>query len=125
VNSFLVALRAKDPERLANATALHAEAESADKNKKMFKAILDKSLPDNELNDLASKLEGFQVVSQNIPKSSGRLGIILGKRRGNDMVQRTVTVRLEKAGWKVVDIGPEGVIEGFSKMPPRSKNRGR
>jgi len=125
VNSFLKALRAKDAEGLAQATALHAETESADKNKKMFKAILDKNLPDNELNDLAGKLDGFRVVSQNIPKSTGRLGVILGKQKGNDTLQRTITVRLEKSGWKVVDIGPEGVIEGFNRMPLRSKNRGK
>jgi hypothetical protein len=125
VNSFLVALRAKDPERLADATALRSKYEASEKNKKLFESILSKTLPDNELNDLASKLEGYQVINQNLPKSTGKLGVILAKRSGNDQLQRTVTVRLEKEGWKVLDVSGEGKIEGFNRMPIKGSRRAR
>jgi hypothetical protein len=109
VTTFLNALRAKDAKLLAEATAQRAKTESSAKHQKMFTAILDESLPDNELTDLASSFAGYRIVSTNQAKSSGHLGVILEKRKARsfDMTRRTITMRKEKTGWKVMDIGPE------------------
>jgi hypothetical protein len=115
VTSFLSALKAKDPERLAEATALRSQYEAAEKHKKTFKAILEKNLPDTELNDLANALDGFTIVDTNTAKSSARLGVILQKPHGNDILRRTIQVRLEAKGWKVLDIEEPRTIEGFAK----------
>jgi hypothetical protein len=118
VNTFLSALRAKDPERLSQATALRAEFEAAEKNRKQLKAIIDKSLPDSDLNDLAKGFEGFTVAGTNQPKSTGRLGVILQKSDGKDMLRRTIEVRNEAKGWKVLDIGGTARIQGYNNMRP-------
>jgi hypothetical protein len=125
VVAFLNALKAKDPARLKDATALRAPTESDTTHQKMFKAIQDQSLPDNDLSELAKALEGFQVYSKNVPKSTGRVGIILRKQQGRDQIQRTITVRLEKAGWKVLDIGAPGVIEAPIRVPGGMRGRRR
>jgi hypothetical protein len=119
VRSFLNAVKAKDPERLAQTIALHAPYEADEKRKKTFEALLNKSLPDNELSDLAKGLDGYQVADTNTPKTTGRLGVILRKIQGRDMLQRTITVRKEQAGWKVVDIGPVGTIQQFRGFPTK------
>jgi hypothetical protein len=106
VNSFLNAIRAKDLDRLAEATALHAptEAERGD-YKKIFAAILDGSLAPEDMDELAKRFEGMQIAGRNQAKSSGRLGVTIAKsgQRGS-YFNRTITVRREKAGWKVVDV---------------------
>jgi hypothetical protein len=107
VNAFLNALKAKDAEALKEATAQHAATESAPGNQKMFQNILDKSLPDDELSDLAQKLEGYSVSSMNPPKSTGRAEVIIAKTEGRVRLTRKITVRREKEGWKVEDIAGE------------------
>jgi hypothetical protein len=109
--SFLNALKAKDLDRLAEATALHAPVEAQGKNQKLFAAILDQSLSDEDLTELAKSMDGYQIVGQNTPKSSGRLGIILMKPEGTSQMIRTVTTRHEKKGWKVVDISGKRELE--------------
>ena len=84
----------------------------------MFSAILDGSLGADELDDLAAKLDGFSVSGQNLPKSSGRVGVTLTKSQKTSQLRRTITVRREKSGWKVVDIGGLGEIKF-----PRFSNR--
>lgn len=125
VNLFLNALKAKNAERLAEATALRAPTEaSGTKNQKLFAAILEQSLSEDDISDLANKLEGFQIVGQNEPKSSGKLGIILGKPGKNgESYRRVITVRHEKAGWKVVDISGQGTIEKPIVMPRMGRGR--
>ena len=81
---------------------------------------------------MAKKLEGFKVADVNTATSSRRLGITLRKAEGKKgaMLQRTITVRQEKAGWKVVDISGEGKLDapivmpnmrGFGRMPGRRR----
>lgn len=121
VTAFLNAIKAKDAVRLREATALRAEQENQGKRtEKLFKSILDESISQDELDDLAKKLDGYQIAGQNIPKSTSRLGIILQKAdaRG-DMYQRTITVRREKDGWKVCEIGNEGRINQSMGTPTR------
>jgi len=109
VTAFLNALKAKDLDSLNEAMAQHAPTEAADRNRELFKKIFDLNLPDSELDDLAKKLEGYQIVTVNPPKSTGRLDVVIQKRAENGaVVGRRVTVRHEKKGWGVVDIsGPQ------------------
>src|SRR5262249_35497091 len=70
VTAFLNALKAKDLNRLTEATALRAGTDETKKrNQEMFRRIFDGSLSESELNKLASSLEGYQI-SQIIPQTS-------------------------------------------------------
>jgi hypothetical protein len=105
VMSFLNALRAKDPERLRESTALRAATESTGAYRKAFQAILEESLAAEDFDELVKKFEGMQIVNRNEPKSSGRVEVIVGKTgQKGEIFTRKVTVRHEKAGWKVSDI---------------------
>ncbi len=82
------------------------------------------TIPDSELDDLASKLDGFQDTGMsNQVKSTGREGVTIQKPlKEGGWLQRTVTVRREKKGWGVLDItGPTK----FDKiqMPTRGRRR--
>jgi len=114
VNAFLKALRKKDAAALAEATALHAPTEASDKNRRIFEQISRQELDEEGLSQLAQRLEGFQIQSRNHPKSSNTIGITLGKRAtgSNSMLYRTIQVRKEKAGWKVLDIGGQSELDG-------------
>jgi hypothetical protein len=124
VTAFLAALKARDLDALTEATALHAQTEAKPGNQKLFTAILDGSLAKDELDELAKKLDGYKIIDQNDPKSSGRQGIILSKpeKNGAQMI-RTITTRHEKKGWKVVDISGAGKLEK-AMMPIRGMTRG-
>ncbi|MHC5542808.1 DUF4878 domain-containing protein, partial [Singulisphaera rosea] len=122
VTSFLDALKAKDLQRLAEATALRAPTEAAVKNQKMFEQIREESLSEDALADFASKLEGYQIAGENQAKSSGKLGVILSNNKDGDTYLRTVTVRKEKAGWKVLDVSGAGIIDR-PNMKGRIRNR--
>ena len=61
VLAFLHALRVKDPKALEEATALRSPTEAKPRNRDLFSAILEKSLTEEDLNELATKLEGFQI----------------------------------------------------------------
>ena len=118
VASFLNALRVKDPERLAEATALRAPTEASPAYRKVFTSILEQSLAPEELEELSKKFDGMQPVGQNDPKTTGRLGIIYGKMEKNgSQLTRTFTARHEKNGWKVVDISGQRVFEKPIAMP--------
>jgi hypothetical protein len=122
--SFLNALKAKNLDRLAEATALHAPVEATGKNQKLFQAILDQSLSDEDLAELAKSMDGYQIVGQNTAKSSGRLGIIVMKPEGTSQMTRTVTTRHEKKGWKVVDISGKRELEKPIAIPRMGGMRG-
>jgi len=115
--AFLTALKAKDLDRLADATALHAPTEAKGKNQKLFAAILDQSLADEDLEEFSKNLDGYQIVGHNDPKSTGRLGIIIAKAEGASQMIRTVETRHEKKGWKVVDISGKRELEKPIAMP--------
>ena len=108
VNSFLNALADKDLDRLAEATAKHAPVDAREKNRKLFSEILDGSLSPEDLDDLARKFEGYQMVSADPPRSTGQTVINLEKQEEDGaLFGRKVTARKEKAGWKVQDFGGE------------------
>lgn len=127
MTAFLNALQAKDADRLAEATALRAPRESGPTFRKIFTSISEQSLSPQDLDALAKAFEGMQVEGQNTAKSTARVGIIVGKtdQRG-DHVSRTITVRREQAGWKVVDISPQRVLDNPSQNQGRpGGGRGR
>ena len=107
VRAFLSALKAKDLDRLNEATALRAQVEAVAKNQPLFKKIFDLSLSESELDEIAKKLEGYQIAGENPPQSTGRVDVILQKadteHRGG-YFRRKVTVRHEKKGWGILDI---------------------
>ncbi|WP_406695796.1 hypothetical protein V5E97_32830 [Singulisphaera sp. Ch08] len=113
VKAFLDALKSKNAERLAEATARRAPTEaSGPKNQKLFQSIVEQSLTEDDLSELANKMEGFEVVGFNTPKSTGKFALILGKAGQNgESYRRTITTRHEKDGWKVLDISGVGTIE--------------
>jgi hypothetical protein len=120
VRAFLAALRKKDAAALAEATALHAPTEASDRNRRIFEQISRQELDEEGLSQLAQKLDGFEVQGQNVPKSSNQIGVTLRKRgTGNSMLTRTIQVRKEKAGWKVLDIGGQSELDG----PPMGRRR--
>jgi len=102
--AFLAALRAKDPDRLAQTTALRAPTEASVKYQKVFASILEQSLAPEDIEELASKFDGMTIIGHNQPKSDHRFDVIVGGTKGTSQYHRTITCRLEKAGWKVVDI---------------------
>ena len=107
VRAFLNALRDKDRDRLSEATALRAQTEaSTEKMKELFGKVVDMSVSDSEIDDMAKKLEGCKIAGENAPKSTGRLRIYVDKRSPEGSIIRyTLTVRREKKGWGVTDIG--------------------
>ena len=119
VNAFLAAVRARDPVRLKEATALRARTECKPHNQKFFEAILGETLGPDDLDELAKALEGFKVADMNTPKTTRTRGFILRKagKKSGAFLQRTITVRQEKAGWKVVDISGEGKLDAPIMMP--------
>jgi hypothetical protein len=126
VTSFINAVRSKDRDQIAEATALRAPQEATkDSMKKLFTMILDGSVDDETIADLSKAFEGFQIVDHNEPRSSGKYGIILGKSNGKGgQFRRTVTLRKEAKGWKVCDITGQSELEayfsrGMTKKGPR------
>ncbi len=105
VRAFLKALKAKDRDALNEATAGHAYLEAREKNRDTFKKIFDLELSDSELDELSKQLDGYQILTWNPPKSTGRLDVVIQKPgvRGA-FFRRRVTVRKEKKGWGVMDI---------------------
>ena len=106
VRAFLNALQAKDRDRLAEATALHSQTEATtEKNKELFGKIVDLSISDAEMDDLAKKLHGYRIGGENAAKR--RAGWASTSTRRTDegsMLRLTLTVRKEKKGWGVMDM---------------------
>ncbi len=56
--------------------------------------------------------------------SSGRQKVVLGKsNNANGQFRRTLTMRHEAKGWKVVDLSGQSEIQGFQNMPMRRRTR--
>jgi hypothetical protein len=110
VRAFLNALKAKDLDRLYEATALRAPVEAIAKNQDLFKKIAELNLSDSDLDHLTKNLEGYQIAFENPAQSTSRVDVVLQKRDPNSnggYFRRKVTVRHEKKGWGVLDIaGP-------------------
>ncbi len=120
VQAFLDAVKDKDLDRLTEATAIRAQVEAAKRNQEIFKRIYDGSLSEAQLDDLASKLEGYKISAENPPKSTGRIQVIVSKtdKQRNARISRVITVRHEKGGWKVCDISGEGVFKNPAVLKP-------
>ena len=128
VEAFMSALKAKDLNRLTDATALRAgtDADTAKRNHDMFRRIKEGTLSDSELNDLAALLEGYKVSGFNQARSSGKLGVILSKRsttgsRSNWSI--VITVRREKKGWGVCDISRPAELKNPGFGPPARQSK--
>ena len=120
VKTFLDALKARDADRLSEATARRAATESSAKNQEMFGKIIEVSMSDSELDDLAKKLEGYQISGENPAKSTGRVDVVVQKSGGNgSYMRRRITARREKKGWGVLDISPEQVFKALGSRPVR------
>jgi len=124
VKAFLYALKHKDRDRLAEATALRANSDEGGKYRELFSRIIDSSISDADLDELASKLDGFvDSGMENQVKSTGRLGITIRKpMKDGGWLQRTVTVRREKKGWGVLDITPPTEFDKI-QIPTRGMRR--
>jgi hypothetical protein len=124
VRSFLNALKAKDLDRLNEATALRAQVEASVKSQGLFKKIFDLSLSDSELDELSKKLEGYQILMENPPLSTGRVDVVLQKQdpeSNGGYFRRKVTVRKEKKGWGVLDIAGPQEFKALNAMPRRKR----
>jgi hypothetical protein len=121
--SFLAALERKDTQLLAQAVAIRGKLEaSTEAKRQLFKAIEEENLPQEDLDELARAFEGMKVINKNTPKSSARVGVIVGKQDDNKLLTRTLTVRREKDGWKVQDYSGQRTENiGISKS---SKDKG-
>jgi hypothetical protein len=124
VNTFMNAVKAKDLAKMAEATALRAPQEASARNQKLFAAILKQELSQEDVEELAKRLNGFQFAGTNQAKSTGRLGIIFTKPEGTSIMNRTITMRLEKAGWKVVDISGQREMEKPVMIPNMRRGMG-
>jgi hypothetical protein len=114
VRTFLNALKAKDADRLSEATAQRAASEASGKNQETFDKILKVSLSETELDDLAKKLEGYQIAGENPQKSTGRIDVVVQKNGENgSYYRRKITARREKKGWGVLDISGEQRFAGM------------
>ncbi len=124
--SFLSALKSKDPEKLAEATAKHAEFEASNANKPVFKDILAKSASAEDLDKLAREFAGM-TVTMSSRKSSGTASVVVSKQEENTMIRRALVVRREKEGWKVQDFGGRiiaksiGQYDGTGRRPKAKK----
>ncbi len=126
VRAFLNALKAKDRDKLNEATALRSQREATSKkNREMFAKIVDESISDAELDELAKKLDGYHVAGENAVKSTGQQGVYIDKQTDDGgILRRTLTVRKEKKGWGVMDVTGQTEFKGMS-MTPWKKARSR
>lgn len=121
--AFLNALKSKNLEKVAEATALRAPMEAVGTtNQRIFQAILNKEISEEDLAEFAKKLDGYQISGANQAKSTAKIGITISKMEGNSFLRRTITMRHERAGWKVSDISGTGEIKrAIGNMRPRGR----
>jgi hypothetical protein len=119
---FLAALEKKDLNRLAQATALRAATES--KNQELFYLILAQRLGRNDLNELAEQLSGYKLTGT-ITVARNTVRILVTKPAGNGVLRRTLTMREEKAGWKLLDISGEGELAKPIYVPRKDRGGNR
>jgi hypothetical protein len=117
-NSFLNAMKSKDIRKIAESISLHAPLEAKSTvNQKLFMAVLEETLAQEDVDELARKLENYTISSVNVAKSSGMRGVTITRPEGTSIMRRTIMMRLEKKGWKVQDISGEGELEKPIIMP--------
>jgi hypothetical protein len=128
VEAFLDAIEARDIQRLQEATALRApqHAETAAR-RKAFQAIREMSLTPEEFDMIAENMDGFKIARMSRPTEAGVLSFILQKEgEFGSTLLRTIDVRKERSGWKVLDVS--GVSEnkrlGGRAMEQRKQQNG-
>jgi hypothetical protein len=103
--AFMKAAAAKDTKVLAEATALRAETEAKLlPTRQMLKSLREENASAEDLDALSRAFDGMQIVGEAPSKSSMTRVISLARQDDNMLIKRSLYVRKEKAGWKVVDI---------------------
>jgi hypothetical protein len=121
VTAFLAALKAKDKDKLTQATAKRAATEAEEKHRKIFSEIIEGSISDDDLDEISKSFDGFKVMYMLNAKSTARIGVVIGKSTtGGGHLQRTIMARKEKDGWKVLDIED---LYNFKAMPNFGRGR--
>ncbi len=115
VESFLSAVKSKDPERVARVLSRRAPGEAKTAaTKKILTSALDQSITPEGLNDLAKVFEDYTVENMNVGKSSGSVNVIIGRNLKNEAGKKILTqyerriMRVQRDGptnWKVVEFG--------------------
>lgn len=115
VESFLSAVKSKDPERVARVLSRRAPGEAKTAAaKKILTSALDQSITPEGLNDLAKVFEDYTVENMNVGKSSGSVNVIIGRNLKNEAGKKILTqyerriMRVQRDGpinWKVVEFG--------------------
>jgi hypothetical protein len=111
--SFLAAVKSKDPNRLREAVALRSQYEADTKSHRdMFATILgDDGADAGILDELATAFNGMAVSGMNTIKSTGKRGVTVSKMEKGDEIRRTLIVRREKDGWKVQDFSGKKTLD--------------
>lgn len=121
---FIDATKDKDLQKLQEAIALRAPFESQPKHRTLFANIRDGQIDQATLDELHEAFDEMKAVGMNTPKSTGIRGIIFSKQSKddgkNETVSRTIYVRREVAGWKVLDFSGPHVVSGYAT---RTKKR--
>ena len=127
VKAFLGALKSKDADRLVEATARRTASEATSSaNRELFGKILEVSLSDSEMDDLAKKLDGYKISGENPPRSTAKVDVVIQKSGPNgSYMRRRVTTRHEKKGWGVLDISGEQVFKSIGARPGARKSSSR
>ena len=124
VTSFLAALKKKDAELLKGSVALRSPTEAKADHQKMFQAILESNLAPDQIDELSRQFDGMQVIYTDAPMTeTGKYTVRVGKRQGREIIERSLIVRKEKAGWKVLDVDKyreftQSVVPGRGRMAP-------
>ena len=127
-NTFMSAAKKKDARLLAEATALRAETEAKlESTRQMLKAVKAENAASEDLDALARAFDGMQIVAMNpSSKSTSTRAFSLVKQDDNKLIKRTLYVRKEKDGWKVVDISePRQEAVGLSGQNRQGGSTGR
>jgi len=120
---FLDALKDKDLQKLQDAIALRAPLQAAVKHRPIFANIRDGQLDEATLTELSEAFDEMKVAGMNTPKSTGLRGVIVSKteKEKNEMVSRTIYVRREVAGWKVLDFSGPHIRSSFGNSYRKRK----
>ncbi len=124
VQAFLAALKSKNKDRLAETVAKRAPTEADEKHRKIFSEIIDGSISDDDLDEMAKATgEASRSKCSGMPRARRRIGVVVSKMSGKDQLRRTLMTRQEVEGWKVVDI--ESMYDFKPGLPPMFMRGGR
>jgi hypothetical protein len=85
--------------------------------------ILSQKLDPEDLGELAEKLSGFEITGTNAAAAGGIMNVVVTRPEGNGVVRHMITMRHEKAGWKVQDISGEGKLTKPIFVPRKKPGR--